>query len=186
MLGSKAASFEIGDLPIVPSNMRSTVNFNKMRKGLRDIRLRLGKWQPKPGSGWELIYRLIRTNWFILLAQVLLAAVTAILFYTPALFLRLLINYLEADPERIDRGWGWVYAAGLFIANATVHICKTIVISSRAMIHSLSLCSHGPALVNCDDIISTSLEAPIEFCLICQDSRQEGHRVFYWRIVFRL
>ena len=135
MLGNRAASFEIGDLPIVSASMRSTFNFAKMRQAMRSVHFRIGKWRPKPGSGWELAYRLARTNWVMMVSQMLLAAVTAVLFYAPALFLQLLIRYLEADPERKDRGWGWVYAVGLFSSNAIVHIGKSPFILIRTPIY---------------------------------------------------
>lgn len=56
------------------------------------------------------------------MVQVALAAVTAMLFYTPAFFLRKVVQYLENDPQRKDTSWGWFYSIGLFVATAVVHI----------------------------------------------------------------
>ncbi|OBZ67977.1 ATP-dependent bile acid permease [Grifola frondosa] len=119
MLGNTSESLEIGDLPIVPADMRATTIFAGMRDAMRRWKLRIGSWRPKPGSGWELGYRLLRVNIFTIALIVGLAAVAAVLFYAPAYFLRKVVAYLEVDRERKERGWGWVYCAGLFFSNAT-------------------------------------------------------------------
>ena len=51
-----------------------------------------------------------------------LASVAAVLFYVPAYFLQHVVAYLEADPGRTDRGWGWLFAAGLFLSNTTTQL----------------------------------------------------------------
>ncbi|KAG2008561.1 ATP-binding cassette transporter [Coprinopsis cinerea AmutBmut pab1-1] len=117
-LGNLASSLEIGDLPIVPGNMRAASNYSLIRKGMRTVQLKIFNWKPRPGSGWDLGYKLIHLNIFALLVEVSLAAVSAVLFYAPAFFMRHLISYLEADPDRENKGWGWVYIFGLFAANA--------------------------------------------------------------------
>ncbi|KAJ8520309.1 hypothetical protein ONZ45_g2846 [Pleurotus djamor] len=122
MLGNYAESLDIGDLPIVASNMRATVNYTLMRTALKTIKARFLGWKPKPGSGWGLFYRLCRVNAVPLLAEISLAAVAACLFYLPAIFLNRFITYLEADPLRQDKGWGWVYVAGLFFSNAITYL----------------------------------------------------------------
>jgi hypothetical protein len=124
MLGNIATSLEIGDLPIVPANMRATFNYSAMKKAMREFKLRFGTWRPTPGSGWELGYRLVRVNWLVFTAEFFLAAVSAVLFYAPALFLQSLVYYLEVDKYREDRGWGWVYVIGLFSANALSFLGK--------------------------------------------------------------
>lgn len=70
------------------------------------------------GSGFGLGYRLVRVNASALLVELVLASVSAVLFYAPALFLQKLVEYLEIDRNRENPGWGWVYAIGLFLANA--------------------------------------------------------------------
>ena len=118
-LGNVAESLDIGDLPIVPANMRSTYTYARMREALRKIKLpHILSWSPKPGSGWQLAYRIVRVNSVPLTAELLLAAVSAVLFYAPPMFLRMLVSFLEVDPERKNRGWGWVYVIGIFAANA--------------------------------------------------------------------
>lgn len=121
MLGHKAVSLEIGDLPIAPANMRATTLFARMRAASKRIQLS-GRWKPKPGSGWELIYRLLRLNSLAFLMEVVLAAISAGLFYAPAFFLQRLVAYLEKDPLRISPGWGWVYCAGLFFSNTANYL----------------------------------------------------------------
>jgi hypothetical protein len=124
MLGYTSESLEIGDLPIVPANMRATMIYASMRAAMRKFKLRLGSWSPKPGTGWQLGYRMLRNNLSVLGLALSLAAVSAVLFYTPALFLQRIVAYLEADPERKDRGWGWVYCAGLFFSNAIMQLSE--------------------------------------------------------------
>lgn len=116
MLGNQAASLEIGDLPIVPGDMRATAIYASMRNAMRTIQLK--RWKPKPGSGFELGYRLARLNVRVVVTQMAMASVTAVLFYAPALFLNNLVKYLENDFGRENRGWGFVYCAGLFFSNA--------------------------------------------------------------------
>ncbi len=51
-------------------------------------------------------------------ALFVLAAISALLFYTPAVFLQRLVKYLEEDGKREDMSWGWVWVVGLFVSNA--------------------------------------------------------------------
>ena len=115
-LGYVAQTLEIGDLPIVPSNMRASANYSAMRKAGRKYKLRMFK--PRIGSGWALAYRLLRLNSMEFLAEFLLATVSAVLFYAPALFLKQFISYLEADTGREHKDWGWVWVLGIFMSNA--------------------------------------------------------------------
>lgn len=124
MLGYTSESLEIGDLPIVPANMRGTHLYAAMRRTIRTVKWSLRWWRPRVGSGWELAYRLLRVNTMPLIALVLLAAVSAVLFYTPPLFLRQVVMYLESDPNREDRSWGWFYLAGMVFSTAFVDIGK--------------------------------------------------------------
>ena len=123
-LGNIAESLDIGDLPIVPAGMRATYNYTRMKKALREIKLKIFSWSPAPGTGWHLIWRMIRLNYVVLLVVFSLAAISAVLFYTPALFLRKFVQYLEVDPNRENKGWGWVYVVGLFVMNALVFLRK--------------------------------------------------------------
>lgn len=68
--------------------------------------------------GW----RLIKVNAVPLLTIVFLAITAASLFYAPAYFLKKVVAYVEQDVTREDRGWGWVYCAGLFFSNALCQI----------------------------------------------------------------
>ncbi|KAH6911448.1 ATP-binding cassette transporter [Coprinopsis sp. MPI-PUGE-AT-0042] len=120
-LSNDAESLETGDLPVVPRDMRAAYNYARMRSGLRRFHLRLFSWKPPPGSGWSLGYTLIRINLYAFTAEVLLAVVSAFLFYSPAFFIRLLIGYLESDPKREKPEWGWVYVFGLFMAYCVLY-----------------------------------------------------------------
>ena len=121
-LGNPATSLDIGDLPIVPSYIRATVNYAEIRKAMWNIHSQIGSWTPKPGSGWNLGYRLLRLNFSLFLMLLALAAISAALYYTPAIFLRQFISYLETDGRREDKGWGWVYVLGLFLSNAATNL----------------------------------------------------------------
>ncbi|KAG2156756.1 multidrug resistance-associated ABC transporter [Suillus bovinus] len=103
-LGS-SASVEIGDLPILPAKMRATYQFFRMRMNLRANPL-------KPG--WDLAWRLISVNKLAFTAEVILAVLAAPMWFGSPFFVRKLIAYLEDDPDRLNKGWGWVYAFGQF------------------------------------------------------------------------
>ncbi|KAJ7204719.1 multidrug resistance-associated ABC transporter [Mycena pura] len=122
MLGNTAESLEIGDLPIVPANMRATSNYAAMKAAMRRVKLRLWSWKPTPGSGVLLAYRILRVNIYGLTAQFLLAATAAVLFYAPPFFLRLLLTYLENDPNRKDTSWGWVWVFSLISTNVVSYL----------------------------------------------------------------
>jgi len=126
LLGSTVESLDIGDLPIVPGSMRATSLFRSMRSALSTIRLkRLIFWDIRPGSGWELAYRLAYVNRAGYVAQMALASVGAVLYYAPPFFLQKLVKYLETDPERHDRSWGWFYSFGMFATTASLHLSET-------------------------------------------------------------
>ncbi|KAI6040937.1 P-loop containing nucleoside triphosphate hydrolase protein [Pisolithus marmoratus] len=122
MLGYTSESLEIGDLPIVPSNMRATYLYASMRKAIRTVKWRISCWKPKIGSGWQLGYQLLRVNILPTIWLVILAMVSACLFYTSPFFLKQVISYLESDPERRDRSWGWFYVTCMFLATACTYI----------------------------------------------------------------
>ena len=109
--------------------MRSTYNYVRMKKALREIHLKIFSWSPVPGTGWHLIWRLIRLNYVVLLVLLSLAAISAVLFYTPALFLRKFVQYLEVDRIRENKGWGWVYVVGLFVTNVLVFLRKFFILN---------------------------------------------------------
>ena len=123
MLGNTAESLDIGDLPIVPGFVRAAYLFRAMRSTLSTIRLRrLLFWNVRPGSGWELAFRLAYLNRAIFTAQMALAATGAVLYYVPPFFLQKLVRYLETDPERHDRSWGWLYSFCMFATTACLHL----------------------------------------------------------------
>ena len=132
MLGNTAESLEIGDLPIVSADMRATAIFANMRAAMRRWRLSIGSWRPTPGSGIELAYRLARVNAQTMVLIVVFAAVCASLFYVPAFFLQRVVRYLEVDPLREARGWGFVFCVGLFVRNAFTQICESSPLSSHS------------------------------------------------------
>lgn len=121
--GYTAASLEIGDLPLLPAAMRAPTIFASMRRALTTYKLQGWRWwTPRHGSGWQLAYQIIRVNAPTLARQLCLVVVSAMLFYSPAFFLRKLVQYFEDDPLRQDRAWGWVWCAGLFGFNVIQYL----------------------------------------------------------------
>jgi len=126
LLGNTVESLDIGDLPIVPGSMRATYLFRSMRSALSTIRLRrLIFWNIRPGSGWELAYRLAYVNRIGFITQMALASLGAVLYYAPPFFLQKLVRYLETDPERHDRSWGWFFSFCMFASSASLHLSGT-------------------------------------------------------------
>ena len=105
--------------------MRATYNYARMREALRKIKLKIFSWSPAPGTGWQLIWRLIRLNYVMFTIVLSLAAIAAALFYAPAFFLRKFVQYLEIDHNKENKGWGWVYVVGIFATNVLVFLSKS-------------------------------------------------------------
>jgi hypothetical protein len=121
-LGNTAASVEVADLPIVPVAIRATYNFSQMQRGIHENQRRIASWHLRTGSGWILTYHMLRHNWARISVMLVLAAVVAGLFYTPALFMKWFVAYLEVKEDRREKAWGWVYIVGIFVTNATTNI----------------------------------------------------------------
>lgn len=117
MLGNTAASLEIGDLPILAADMRATFHYASMRCALRDLRLSIGSWRAKIGTGTTLAYQLVRVNSVGLITMCLLSLGVGSLFYIPPFFMSRVLSYLEQDPEREHTEWGWVWVICLCGSN---------------------------------------------------------------------
>ncbi|EIW78632.1 multidrug resistance-associated ABC transporter [Coniophora puteana RWD-64-598 SS2] len=126
-----AESLEIGDLPILPANMRATFQFHRMRELLRVspiVTRGKGKGDGKDGGkkgtrpGWGLAWRVLRVNGVAFVAEMIMTALAAPLWFASPFFLQKLIAYLESDPERLHTGWGWVYAIGQLVSLLVVHM----------------------------------------------------------------
>lgn len=170
MLGNYSESLEIGDLPIVPAGIRATFNYTSMKSALRTLRLKIFSWEPKPASGWNLVYLILRLNWVAITASQVLAAVTALLYYVPPWFLNQLVSYLEADPERKDRRWGWVYVLAMFASSASVYICMVFfsILESISSTHIIS--SDQPNVVIVYNNYSSPYSCSDEHCVIPENS----------------
>lgn len=114
-LGRSTTSLEVADLPIVPASMRATTLFSRMKRALL---LPPPFFKTKRGSGWGLLWRLVRLNWRVFVAEMCLSAAAAVLYYGPAFFLQKVVKYLESDPERSNKTWGVIWALGLFVFNS--------------------------------------------------------------------
>src|SRR5882762_6925540 len=134
MLGHTSASLEIGDLPILPANMRATSLFKCMRSALR-LQVPFPSFHRflkiHKGSGWELLWRLARLNKGVFVAEILLSVAAAVFYYGPAFFLQKLVKYLENDPERHDPKWGLLWALGLFAFNCFSYLGTFVLVIPR-------------------------------------------------------
>ncbi|KAJ6612172.1 multidrug resistance-associated ABC transporter [Mycena sp. CBHHK59/15] len=117
-LGNMVETLEIGDLPLMPAQLRATVNYSILRRITGEVKLYFWSWTPRPGSGATLVYQIFRANLFGLSAEAALSVAAALLYYTPPLCLSKLISYLESDPARQHTSWGWFWVITLFTTNA--------------------------------------------------------------------
>ena len=95
--------------------MRATPLFSHMKRALV---LPVPFFKTKRGSGWGLLWRLVRLNWRVFATEMCLSTAAAVLYYGPAFFLRKVVIYLESDPERSNKTWGVIWALGLFVFNS--------------------------------------------------------------------
>lgn len=122
MLGKTVESIEIGDLSILTADMRATTLYASMRSAVRRWTLHIGSWSPKRGSGVELGYRLLRVNAGPLVVIAILSVAVAGMFYVPAFFVQRVVHYLEVDPTREHREWGYFFSAALLFGGFAVHL----------------------------------------------------------------
>ncbi|KAG8216833.1 P-loop containing nucleoside triphosphate hydrolase protein [Butyriboletus roseoflavus] len=104
MLGYASESLEIGDLPVVPANMRGTlpICFHATHHTDRQV-------------GPPLVAPPCRVR--------LGARIQASQSQHPAPHrIDFVVMYLESDPNREDRSWGWFYLAGMVFSTAFVDI----------------------------------------------------------------
>jgi hypothetical protein len=133
-------------------------------------------WKPKPGSGWQVGIRLFKLNSFVILLQMSLAAISAVLYYGPAFFLRRLVAYLETDPLRLHRKWGLVYALGLFASGIVLTLGGSLVpkaIAFECLIQSFSIRS---TLVHQYYNSPGQVARTTQFHLVFQDVGPKGSR----------
>lgn len=110
-------SMDVWDLPTLLSSMRAFPNYLSIKSVYGRRRASLGKWE-----GYNLLLQLAKVNARLLIAMVILAAITAVGYYVPHKLLQWFLEYLQVDPGRTNAGWGWVLAFGMFISNAVIYI----------------------------------------------------------------
>ncbi|KAJ3514526.1 hypothetical protein NLJ89_g2331 [Agrocybe chaxingu] len=140
MLGRSNQLLTFDKLPILPASLRAVVNFSEMKQAMRQVQLPFAKLR-RPGSGYQLGYRLIIINFKLLALLQLLAILTSALYYGPIVFIQEFLRYLEQDPHRTDSSWGWFYVTGIFIAYFVLILANTQLwsISSNNLKTSISL-----------------------------------------------
>ena len=151
--------------------MRATFSYSMMSQAMRNIYLK--SWKPKPGSGWEMAYRLLRVNAFELSIEAVLAAFSAALFYVPTIFLQRLIHYFEIDPGRQDPSWGWAYIFAMMGSNILCHIGACL---SCSLILLFILNSHWSTIVVRECASPSSPPHAIEQYFVCKDADSQKRR----------
>ncbi|KAJ9112543.1 hypothetical protein QFC19_000558 [Naganishia cerealis] len=119
---------DLWDLPLAKADMRSMNLFRQIREEYgetqkkRKRRQDRRRWIDRLPAGWSLLLKVVKVNRFLFSVQTILAATTAVLYYAPSWFLKELVEYLEAHPDRSDMRWGWVWSFALFASNAIMYI----------------------------------------------------------------
>jgi hypothetical protein len=125
-----ATSFNTWDLPILQKDMRAMVGLKHMREVYGDTR-KLKRRSARPGlmgrldnlpEGYNLLAKVFVANKGLFTVEMVLAAITAGLYYLPAVFLRQFTKYLEDHPNRENIRYGWVLCFGLAASNAIMFI----------------------------------------------------------------
>ncbi|KAJ7265916.1 hypothetical protein B0H12DRAFT_176448 [Mycena haematopus] len=109
LLGARVEGLETADLPVMPAHLRATTNYETVKKMVQRMKLSLWFWKPRPGSGVTLAYQIFHANFYGITAEATLSAAAALLYYVPPFCLSRLISYLERDPNRDDKAWGWFW-----------------------------------------------------------------------------
>ena len=133
--GNSESTFNVWDLPILPKETRALHLFLNFRRFYGNTR-----FQPTPGTkpsserfhllgigfnlptGFSLLFKVFRANKLLFWVEIVLASVSAGLYYGPAIFMRQLVKHLEDDPERKNMREGWVWCGGLFLSNAVMFL----------------------------------------------------------------
>ncbi|KAF7354869.1 Multidrug resistance-associated ABC transporter [Mycena sanguinolenta] len=124
LLGARLEDLEIADLPVVPASLRATVNYEMIKKMVQRQKLAFRFWEARTGSGATLAYQIFHANFYGITAQAALSAAAALLYYIPPFCLSRLISYLEGDPNRNDKAWGWFWVAALFATSAVSNLVR--------------------------------------------------------------
>ncbi len=112
--GNASSSLQIGDLPILPANMRAVYNYEQMKNTLHNVSMNIFSWSIFQSSGLILAFQLLRLNLSVFALLFILSTIIPFTAYIPPFFFRKLVHSLERDPERKDKSWGLVFVLGLF------------------------------------------------------------------------
>jgi hypothetical protein len=178
MMGNHVESLEILDLPLLPAFLRAAVNYSNMRTALQGMKLRIGSWRARSGSGWNLLWQLIKGNGVLFVLLTLISAATAVVCYGPAFFMRQVIRYLETDPERKDRSWGLVCTLGLFLSGLTNYL-RTLSGYTAAHLLVFTSLSHPATVVPLHDRPSNTIPYAVEHGSVREDPCQEGYSIVW-------
>jgi hypothetical protein len=129
-IGSDASSqVEVTNFPIVPVAKRATYLYTALRNVLQTSQTNQGHWGTRSTTSSQLLWKLIRFNGGPLLKLLVAGSLASISFYLPYLCLERFVSYLDSDPNRADRSWGWFYVVALFISGVLNAIVTGIAFS---------------------------------------------------------
>ncbi|KAH6918109.1 ATP-binding cassette transporter [Coprinopsis sp. MPI-PUGE-AT-0042] len=161
-LANKAQSLEIGDLPILPGNMRATYHYSLMRVAMRRKNGGIFGRFSKPGSGWNLFHKLLHVNILALSGVSALCVLSSLAYYGPAFFLRKLVAYLEGDPDRINPGWGWVYVIALLCSTWFTNLVAITVFSTATATIQIRLRNQLNAVIFAKTLVRKDMASTAE------------------------
>ncbi|KAF7325679.1 Multidrug resistance-associated ABC transporter protein [Mycena kentingensis (nom. inval.)] len=99
--------FEIEHLPILGANLRAGKNFVDVWTSLHAAAT----------SRIQLLFHLLRINASGAISVLTTSFILSFAYYAPPYFLKNLLEYLDADPGRLDAAWAWFWVSGLFSAH---------------------------------------------------------------------
>lgn len=141
MLGKSNKITTFDRLPILPANLRASVNMLVMRYA----RLNINKGPTPLRSGFGLAYQLAWANLGDIIGLQVMSMVATALYFAPALFIQFFLAYLEEDPHRMNSSWGRFYVFGLFMSNALLVLGKQFLVLSASGICSYHFLSTAAA-----------------------------------------
>ncbi|CAK5268423.1 unnamed protein product [Mycena citricolor] len=154
LLGASLEQLQIGDLPILSSQMRATYQYVNMRNILSST----------SSSSWSLVRQLLSANKLSLPPMLGLSLWTGSLFYLPPIFLKQIIVYLETDGQRENVRWGLLWVFAFLLSNILLYIVTgqvwflSIVTMQNEIKMQLSTALYAKTLVR-KDIASASAAA---------------------------
>jgi hypothetical protein len=100
------------------------------------------------------------------------------LWFASPFFVRKLIAYLEGDPDRLDRGWGWVYALAQF-ASLVIVTQRNFFFVQCCLLRCSCVISQQSNVVHRNNCCPNSLAHAAQYHALREDTCAEGHRFLF-------